>query len=261
MSASWTAKITGLAIFALLSVNASALAQDSLAHFEETLLPETSRDDIRSVSDDRLDQAFASFEADDDLQTARPEWEPEPVERPERRQNNGPNPIAEFFANLFGAIGQIAGYLLLLLIIIAIMGGLYLVLGESFTLRGKQKEKSADPDVSLSPNLRPEQTRARALLEDADALAAEGRFAEAVHLLLFRSIDDIQSKKSGVIGRSLTSREIGALGVLPEPVRETLLPIILIVERSFFGGQDVNETGWQEARASYESFAFGGAWT
>ena len=126
---------------------------------------------------------------------------------------------------------------------------------------GKQKEKHADPDRSLVPNLRPEQTRARALLEDADALAAQGRFAEAVHLLLFRSIDEIQSKRSGVIGRSLTSREIGALGVLPEPVRDTLLPIIRIVERSFFGGQDVNETGWQEARASYEHFAFGAAWT
>ena len=239
----------------------SALAQETLAHSEDIHLRETSRPDTRPVDADRLDQALERLEADADFQTTRPEWEPDPVERNERDQSTGPNPIAQFFANLFRAIGQVAGYLLILLIIIAIFAGLYLVLGESFTLRGKQKEKHADPDLSTAPDLRPEQTRARALLEDADALAAEGRFAEAVHLLLFRSIDDIQTKKTGVIGRSLTSREIGALGVLPGPVRDTLLPIIRIVERSFFGGQDVNETSWREARASYEQFAFGAAWT
>lgn len=261
MRVSWTFKAIGLAIFAFLWVGMSALAQDTLAHHKEIHLPESSRPDTLPVDEDRVDQALERLEADADFQTTRPEWEPDPVERNEQVQRSGPNPIAQFFANLFSAIGQVAGYLLILLIVIAILTGLYLVLGEGFTLRGKQKEKHADPDRSLVPNLRPEQTRARALLEDADALAAQGRFAEAVHLLLFRSIDEIQSKRSGVIGRSLTSREIGALGVLPEPVRDTLLPIIRIVERSFFGGQDVNETGWQEARASYERFAFGAAWT
>lgn len=144
---------------------------------------------------------------------------------------------------------------------IAILGGLYLVFGERFALRGSQKAKQVDPDLSIVPNLKPAEDHARALLEDADALAAAGRFAEAVHLLLFRSIDEIQNKRSGVIGRSLTSREIGALGILPDPVRETLSPIIQIVERSFFGGQEVGEAGWKEARTSYETFAFGAAWT
>ena len=261
MRASWTFRAFGLAVFAFLWVSASALAQHTLAHHEEMDLPETSRPDTRPVGNDRIDQALERLQADADLQTTRPEWESDPTERNQRNQRNGPNPIAQFFASLFQAIAQVAGYLLILLIIIAIFASLYLVLGERFTLRGKQKEKDADPDLSMAPDLRPEQKRARALLEDADALAAQGKFAEAVHLLLFRSIDDIQSMKGGIIDRSLTSREIGALGVLPEPVRDTLLPIIRIVERSFFGGQDVTETGWREARASYEHFAFGAAWT
>ena len=212
-----------------------------------------------AVSEDRLDAAFAAIEADDGLQKVRPEWEPEfaPAEQPRR---SGTNPIAQALASFFNAIGSVLGYLLALIILLAILAGLYMVFGESLTLRRRQKEKTANPDVSIIPDLRPDQGRARALLEDADALAAQGRFAEAVHLLLFRSIDDIQSHKSGVIGRSLTAREIGALGVLPQSVREALAPIIGVVERSFFGGQAVNERGWKEARASYETFAFGEAW-
>lgn len=261
MSVSWIFKALGPAIIALFCLGAAASAQDSIDGLEETPTPQTSRPDTRPISDTRLDQALAQFSTDDDLQTTRPEWEPEPVTPTQRRQRNGPHPIAQFFANLFQALGQVAGYLLVLLIVIAILGGLYLVFGERFTLRGGQKAKQVDPDLSIVPNLKPAEDHARALLEDADALAAAGRFAEAVHLLLFRSIDEIQNKRSGVIGRSLTSREIGALGILPDPVRETLSPIIQIVERSFFGGQEVGEAGWKEARTSYETFAFGAAWT
>jgi hypothetical protein len=216
--------------------------------------------DIMRVEEARLQRAMDAYQADETLQLERPEWEPEvqALELNERR--SGPNPIAKAIAAFFQAIGPALGYLLLIIVVLAILAGLYMVFGESIALRGRQKEKSANPDISIVPDLRPEQAHAHALLEDADRLAAEGRFAEAVHLLLFRSIDDIQEKRSGIIGRSLTAREIGALGILPDSVRSALSPIIRIVERSFFGGRDVDESGWREARASYESFAFGEAW-
>lgn len=216
--------------------------------------------DIIRVDDARLQRAMDAFEADSALQRERPEWEPEVQAFEPRENRSGPNPIAQAIAAFFNAIGPLLGYLLVIAIALAILAGLYMVFGESITLRGRQKEKKAEADISIVPDLRPEEARAHALLEDADRLAAEGRFAEAVHLLLFRSIDDIQEKRSGIIGRSLTAREIGALGILPDAVRGALSPIIRIVERSFFGGRDVDETGWQEARASYETFAFGEAW-
>ncbi|NQY98649.1 MAG: hypothetical protein HRT82_15965 [Henriciella sp.] len=216
--------------------------------------------DIMRVDEARLERALQAYQADDSLQLERPEWEPEVQAFEPRERRSGPNPIAQAIASFFQAIGPALGYLLLIIVVLAILAGLYMVFGESITLRGKQKEKKSGPDISTVPNLRPEEARAHALLEDADRLAAEGRFAEAVHLLLFRSIDDIQEKRSGLIGRSLTAREIGALGVLPDSVRNALSPIIRIVERSFFGGREVDETGWREARASYETFAFGEAW-
>ncbi|MEL6858007.1 MAG: hypothetical protein AAFO74_06445 [Pseudomonadota bacterium] len=215
--------------------------------------------DTNTISDQRLDQALEAYQADEDLQRERPVADPEFDER-ELRERNEPGPILRAIANFFSAIGSVLGYLLILLVIIAIAAGLYMVFGEQMTLRGRKKEDKIKANVSVDNTLRPEPTKAKALLEDADALAAQGRFAEAVHLLLFRSIDDIQEKKSGAIGRSLTAREIGSLGLLPEQIRGALTPIIRIVERSFFGGRDVDETGWQEARASYERFAFGEVW-
>ena len=256
LSASLFLKRVLVALLAVCVLSGLSFAQDAAVDLVDS---ETAEHTIAPVSEDRLEHALAALEADEGLQKARPEWTPEPREN-NRRNRSGPNPIAEFFAALFRVIGPLLGYLLIMIIILAILAGLYMVFGESITLRGRQKDAHDSPDVSTVPNLRPAQAQARALLEDADALAAQGRFAEAVHLLLFRSIDDIQKQRSGVIVRSLTSREIGALGVLPTSVRDALLPIIRIVERSFFGGQDVTEKGWTEARASYERFAFGEAW-
>lgn len=214
------------------------------------------------ISDARLDSALAAYQADDSLQRVRPEWEPDPADVAEiRRTYRNPNPIVRAIAAFFEAIGGVLGYLLAAIVIFAILAGLYMVFGESLSLRRRQKEKAVAPDVSIMPDLRPEQARARALLEDADALAAQGRFAEAVHLLLFRSIDDIQEKKTGLIGRSLTAREIGALDDIPNWIRDALAPIIRIVERSFFGGQEVTEAGWRDARQSYHSFALGQDWS
>ncbi|MEM7327795.1 MAG: hypothetical protein AAF437_03585 [Pseudomonadota bacterium] len=246
--------------FLAFMVGVAAMAQ----HAEETPDGYIQLDDINSaqtpISAERVDRALAVLEADDELQTTRPEWNPDPAEFPEQ-QTRRPNAFVRAIAAFFRAIGGVLGYLLAAIILIAILAGLYMVFGESLTLRGRQRDKPAGTDVSNVPDLRPEATRARALLKDADALAAEGRFAEAVHLLLFRSIDDIQEKKSGIIGRSLTAREIGALGILPDWIRDALSPIIRIVERSFFGGQDVNESAWQVARSSYQTFAFGKAWS
>lgn len=109
-------------------------------------------------------------------------------------------------------------------------------------------------------DIRPDGDRARSLLEEADALAREGKFAEAVHLLLFRSIEDVQERLEGGVPTSMTAREIAGLGSLPERARRALRPIIQIVENSFFGGRDVDAAGWQSARRSYEDFAFGDGW-
>lgn len=235
----------------------AASAQDSPE--DPSLEPQSEfvRSDVERISDDRLDQAMRAIQGEESLQRTRPEWEPEAREPRPRRDGDGIHPIARAIASFFSWIGQGLGYLLAAIILIAILAGLYMVFGESLSWRGRQKPAAPALDTSYAPRLQPKPKQAQALLSDAEALAAQGRFAEAVHLLLFRSISDIQEQGQSVIEKSLTAREIGALEDLPKVIRDGLSPIIAIVERSFFGGQSVGEHQWQEARQSYQRFAFG----
>lgn len=111
-----------------------------------------------------------------------------------------------------------------------------------------------------APDWRPDEARARALLEDADRLAGEGRFADAIHLLLFRSIDDLSGRRPGVVRPALTARDIARLDALPGEPRGAFARIAEVVERSFFGGRAVDADDFRAARADYEAFAFSGAW-
>ncbi|WP_165187595.1 DUF4129 domain-containing protein [Caulobacter soli] len=107
---------------------------------------------------------------------------------------------------------------------------------------------------------RPSAAKARTLLEDADKLAAAGRFAEAVHLILFRSIEDIEAKRPDLIKPALTSRDIAQLDGVPDRVRRTFSDIARVVERSFFGGRAVGAEEFAACRQAYEGFAFAEAW-
>ena len=117
--------------------------------------------------------------------------------------------------------------------------------------------KTADEDAE---HWRPEEQAARSLLADADALAGEGRYAEAVHLLLQRSIDDIRSRLPNFLKPALTSRDIADAPMLPAEPRGAFASIARIVERGIFAQRPVDESGWGEARKAYERFAFGEAW-
>ena len=107
----------------------------------------------------------------------------------------------------------------------------------------------------------PDAAQGHSWLEEADALAAEGRFAEAVHHLLFRSIEDIARRRPQFVRPALTSREIAAADAVPSGARTLFASIARLVERSLFGGRDVGADDWRQARAAYADFALPRAWT
>ncbi len=94
-----------------------------------------------------------------------------------------------------------------------------------------------------------------AALGPAEALAAEGRFAEAVHRLLIDALAFLAARASHSIPRSWTSREIlGALRLLPA-AREALRELVDAVEISRFGGRPVGEADWRRAHAAFTGLA------
>jgi hypothetical protein len=109
-------------------------------------------------------------------------------------------------------------------------------------------------------SLQPAEAPARQLLAEADALAAEGRFSEAARLLLFRSIEDIDSRRPDQVRPALTSRDIAALPAIPERPRSAFVAIAMLVERSLFGARALGEGDWRDCRSAYEEFAFADGW-
>ncbi|MEM1390003.1 MAG: hypothetical protein AAGG45_02900 [Pseudomonadota bacterium] len=239
----------GLGLIACLLLAMPALAQNSDPIVNNSLLQKDQQN--TSIDDDRLENALIGLSGDD-LQTERPERE---IDIPAQRAP--PNGFVRFIANLLSVIGPLLGWLLLGTIALGLIAVLYFMFGESLSFRRKEKPSRPDSNISIAPDLLPDQNAARTLLGDAEALASEGRFAEAVHALLFRSIDLIQKRDASAVKRSFTAREIGQLSGLPASLKKGLSPIIQIVESSYFGGREVDQDEWWEARDAYQSFALG----
>jgi hypothetical protein len=106
----------------------------------------------------------------------------------------------------------------------------------------------------------PEAAPARSWLREADALAAQGRYAEAVHHLLFRSIEDIGRRRPRLVRPALTSRELAAADSLPPPARSLFARIAALVEQSLFGGRPVEAADWTAARTAYADLVLPGTW-
>ncbi len=116
----------------------------------------------------------------------------------------------------------------------------------------ERRRKGGAPEADVWT---PDQAEAEALLSDAEKLAAEGRFAEAVHLLLRRSVQQIARSRPQWIAPANTAREIAALPMLPEGGRRAFGEIARRVERSRYALRNLNDDDWQAARAAYADFA------
>lgn len=114
----------------------------------------------------------------------------------------------------------------------------------------------AEDEQEWAPDFAP----AHEWLGEADALAEQGRYAEAAHHLLFRSIEDISRRRPHLVRPALTSREIGSAEVIPNEARGLFVGIVKLVERSLFGGRAVDRDDWANARAAYAEFALPKAW-
>lgn len=109
--------------------------------------------------------------------------------------------------------------------------------------------------LPTEPEWAPDRAAAIALLEDADRLAAEGRFDAATHLLLQRSVHHIATARPDWLNPASTAREIAVLPALPQRARDTFAQIAMRVERSLFALRDLDAADWQAARAAYADFA------
>ncbi len=106
----------------------------------------------------------------------------------------------------------------------------------------------------------PEQAPAQRWLDQADRLAAEGRYGEAVHHILLRSVEDIGRRRPRLVRPALTSRDIAGASDIPVTPRLLFADLAKVVERSLFGGAPVTIEDWGRCRTAYTEFALPKAW-
>ena len=137
---------------------------------------------------------------------------------------------------------------------------LYVLVRQAMKLRWRPRGRDEVAPAS-QPVWRPAPEKARLLLADADRLAALGDFAGAVHLLLLRSIQDIEERFPRLVRPAFTSREIGRLDQIPSNARATFAGIAGVVEKGLFAGSAIDKDEFARCRAAYEHFAFPDSWS
>ena len=165
--------------------------------------------------------------------------------------------IGEFFRMIFEPVGRALGvswgvlqWVLLGLAVIAVLYVAWRLIGSQWAGRSAKAAAAAE-----AADWVPDEQQALALLEDADQLAAAGRFDEATHLLLIRSVQHIAAVRPDWVRKASTARELARLPGLSDGARSTFGLIATRVERSLFALRALSADDWQAAREAYARFA------
>ena len=88
----------------------------------------------------------------------------------------------------------------------------------------------------------------------ADELAQQGRYMEAMHVLLLQGLSEMRKRLDQTFADSLTSREIMRRANVPNQARLALQHIIGAVERAYFGEYPVGQRDYVTCRAAFVDF-------
>lgn len=92
-------------------------------------------------------------------------------------------------------------------------------------------------------------------LEDAEELARRGLFAEAIHTLLLRTLQELARSAAVRVAPATTSREILARVPLLADARSALAGLITAVEITHFGDEPASADDYERCRRQFHVFA------
>lgn len=188
-------------------------------------------------SGDEVRRAVSAVYADDGLQRDLPAPAP-PRDPPPRSDGDG-----------FGTIATIVLWVAVIAVVLLLIAWAIneLILGPR-----------APPDEVIDDPIAAETAAGRAALDaprvDAEALAAAGRYAEAVHALLFQTLDELVRAGTRAIPAALTAREICGRVPMPDLARGELSGLVSAVEVSHFGGRAPTADDYATCRQRFDRF-------
>jgi hypothetical protein len=87
---------------------------------------------------------------------------------------------------------------------------------------------------------------------EADDLAGQGHYGEAMHVLLLKSLAEIRTRLGVSFAASLTSREIVRRVQLPQTGGNALAAIVQSVERTYYGGRPASREDYAGCRDEFD---------
>jgi hypothetical protein len=148
---------------------------------------------------------------------------------------------------------DVSTWLLWCAIAIGLVTVLYPLRDQLFFRRAGSDEDWEGAGGSAGPSTGPRQSLA-SVSEDADELARQGRFMEAIHLLLLHALMEMRQRLKAQFADSLTSREILRAADLPAEGTTALQDMISQVERSYFGEYPAAADDYAACRSSFDRF-------
>ncbi|MDF1700480.1 MAG: hypothetical protein P1V36_04910 [Planctomycetota bacterium] len=113
-------------------------------------------------------------------------------------------------------------------------------------------------EATIKPRVQPGTQVPAAALDaprsEAERLAAEGRYDEAVHILLLKTIEALVATQPGGVPAAWTSREIQGGAPMPAAARTPFGALVDTVEHSLFGGLLVDRRAWEACLARFHEF-------
>jgi len=119
--------------------------------------------------------------------------------------------------------------------------------------RRSREGKPAGPARIETPTIE-RRTVDRRSLAEADRLAAEGRFSEAIHLLLLVAMDRLHRELGPRVAPAMTGREVLRLPALPEATVAPLTRMVQVSEINHFGGRAAAAPDYQSCRDDFLRF-------
>jgi len=149
---------------------------------------------------------------------------------------------------LWGVVVLVAGLVLFFLFNLA----LDLLRGRSAFKRNRDRPQVVAAKIE-TPVAQRREAEQRTLSE-ADQLAAEGRFSEAIHLLLLVAMEHLRRELGPRVAPAMTSREVLRLTPIPGEAVDPLSRMVSLSEINHFGGRHAGEPDYLSCRDDFLRF-------
>jgi len=189
---------------------------------------------VTAASPDRVEEALQKAYARGDLQRSYP---PALDTRSLESAEAAMDPLVALlrWLGLGGATAQLVRLLGVGAAVLAVLLGA-VWLARRVAERGDLEataERAAGPTLDAGPLL------------DAETLAAQGRFGEAIHLLLLRTFEVLARRMGSRLAPGMTAREALTRLSLPAPAQPALADLVDAVETTTFAGRSASEDDYR----------------